>query len=278
MPIRRPVAKLKEVAEKKKEPVRPMVTQVVEVLEIIEEKEVTAQPDPVERKDEKTKDEIPQPPSEEKPSENEEVAPPDEMKDEPSVTREEEEEEEKEKKAEEKVVISDLFQKKDTIGIPEISMHKSSSSRTMIVWSSAVITVAVLLGGALFVSTKGGKISDLSLGLAKPTLTPTAAPSPTPKPAQRGDISVQVLNGGGVSGAATKMKTFLEDKGYTVGDTGNTDEYTYDKTVVLVKAGNEVYAELLKTDLADEYTLEASASDTLASDSTYDAQVIVGKK
>lgn len=276
MPIRRPAAKSKEVAEKKKEPVRPVVTQIVEVVEIIEEKEVTAQPAPVEPKNEKPKEEVKPLPQEETPSENEEVAPPDEVKNEESVRNEEEKK--AEKKAEEKVVISDLFQKKDTIGIPEIFMHKSNSSRTMIVWSTAVITVAVLLGAALFVSAKGVKISDLSLGMAKPTATPTQAPSPTPQSAQRADISVQVLNGGGVPGAATKMKTFLEDKGYTVGDTGNTDEYTYNNTVVLVKADKDAYAELLKTDLVEEYTLEASSSDILASDSVYDAQVIVGKK
>lgn len=275
MPIRKPAAKSKEVPEKKKEPVRPVVTQIVEVVEIIEEKEVTAQPAPVEPKNEKPKEEVKPSPQEETPSENEEVAPPDEVKNEESVRNEEEKK--AEKKAEEKVVISDLFQKKDTLGIPEISMHKSHSSRTMIVWSTAVITVAVLLGGALMVSSKGMNFSDLPFAISKPTPTPTATPSPTPTQANRKDISIQVLNGGGVIGAATKMKVFLEEKGYTIDDTGNTDEYSYEKTVVLVKLGKEAYATLLRGDLADDYALEAS-SEALPSDSTYDAQVIVGKK
>jgi len=247
----------KEVSEKKKEVVRPVVTQVVEVIEVMEEREVTAQPKSVKA--------MP-PPEEEKSSENEEVAPPDEVKD-----------EEPQKKEEEKEVISDLFNKKDTVGIPEISMHKSNSSRTMIIWSTAVITVAVLVGGALFISTKGVNLPDLSFTMAKPSPTPTEAPSPTPKPVSRGDISIQVLNGGGVVGAASKMKAFLEEKGYTVADTGNTDDYTYDKTAVLVKPGKEAYAALLNEDLADDYTLEATPA-ALPSDSSYDAQVIVGKE
>jgi hypothetical protein len=94
---------------------------------------------------------------------------------------------------------------------------------------------------------------------------------------KRSDIAVQVLNGGGKAGAATKMKTLLTDKGYQVKDVGNTDEYNHDKTEILVKPGKESAIGLLKKDLEDTYTV-GSATATLPADSTYDAQVIVGKE
>jgi len=62
-----------------------------------------------------------------------------------------------------------------------------------------------------------------------------------------------------------------------VADTGNTDEYTYEKTEILVKPGKEAYIALLEEDLKDAYTL-GSTSATLSSDGSYDAQVIVGKE
>jgi hypothetical protein len=105
--------------------------------------------------------------------------------------------------------------------------------------------------------------------------------SPTPASAsgelKRSTITIQVLNGGGKAGAATKMKTFLEEKGYTVSDTGNAESYTYDKTQILVKSTKKAYIPLLERDLKDSYTLGTSAA-TLEASVSYDARVIVGKE
>ena len=73
------------------------------------------------------------------------------------------------------------------------------------------------------------------------------------------------------------MKSFLETKGYTVVEVGNTSAYTYQTTDILVKAGKEPYAQLLATDLKTDYSL-GSTSASLAQDLPYDAQVIVGKE
>ena len=146
----------------------------------------------------------------------------------------------------------------------------------MIIWSSALITVAILLGATLILS-KGGQLPSLPLVSVQPTATPVEVPTPTIEQVDRKDISIQVLNGGGVAGAASKMKTFLETTGYTVDDVGNSDDYSFEKTAILVKSGKEAYRTLLTDDLLDEYTLE-SATDFLDADSPYDAQVIVGKE
>lgn len=180
------------------------------------------------------------------------------------------------KKEEEKEVLSELFTKETPPTVyPDITEHKRIGAAPVFLWAVIIIGVALLTGGILLVvASSAPKVPSL---FAKPTPTPTVTPSPTPKAAARSDISIQVLNGGGTPGSAGKAKTFLEGKGYTVGDTGNTDEYTYKKTEVHVKAGKEAYLEFLKVDLADEYSV-STADASLAADSSYDAQVIVGKE
>ncbi len=184
-----------------------------------------------------------------------------------------------EKKAQDKEVLAEIFTKEKAPAIyPDITAHKRSGAAPVFLWAVIIIAVALLTGGTLLVVASG--LPKLPTLFAKPTPTPTPAPTPSPTPAAaaaRGDIKLQVLNGGGTAGSAGKAKTFLEEKGYTVEAVGNTDEYTYDETEIHVKSGKEAFLELLKTDLADEYTLGTTAAD-LAADSPYDAQVIVGKQ
>jgi hypothetical protein len=90
-------------------------------------------------------------------------------------------------------------------------------------------------------------------------------------------FEIRVLNGGGTAGAAGKMKTLLEDKGYKVSGTGNTDSYTYDSTEIHGKTNMTDAIANLKADLKDSYTLGTVSADLDASASA-DVQVIVGKE
>lgn len=181
-------------------------------------------------------------------------------------------EEEKEKQKE---VVEDLFQK-DSSQIPsEITEVKNGSPKKLFVWAAIVISVALLVGGGLIAVTSGSFSVPF---VAAPTPTPTIAPTPTPAlDLKREDIKIEVLNGGGTPGAAGKMKTLLEEKGYTVTRVGNTEEYTYEQTDILVKVNKEAYLGLLKEDLKDTYTIGSTAA-TLSEDTSADAQVIVGKE
>lgn len=182
------------------------------------------------------------------------------------------------KKEEEKEILEEIFTKESSPAVfPDITEHKRSGAAPVFLWAVIIIGVALLSGGILLVVASG--LPKLPAMFVKPIATPTPSPAPTPTPAQpqRSDLKVQVLNGGGTSGSAGKAKTFLEEKGYSVGDTGNTDEYTYKKTEIHVKAGKEAYLEFLKKDLAEDYTVGTSSAD-LSVDAAYDAQVIVGKK
>lgn len=195
---------------------------------------------------------------------------------EPSVT------ETKESDQKRKVLVDELFQKtpaKPPEVMPEISIHKTSKTKPAILWAITLVVACLVVGGILFIAS--GKVGSFPSIVVVPTPTPTntpmTTPTPTPGEVKRESLKIQVLNGGGKAGAATKMKKFLEDKGYTITDTANAPSYTYDKTEILVKPAFKAYISLLEEDLADDYTLGSSAA-TLEDSVSYDARVIVGKE
>lgn len=180
------------------------------------------------------------------------------------------------KKEEEKEILEEIFTQKSPPAVfPDITEHKRIGAAPVFLWAVIIIGVALLTGGTLLVVASG--LPKLPALFAKPTPTPAPTPTPTPAAAARSDIKVQVLNGGGAPGSAGKAKTFLEEKGYTVADVGNTDEYTYKKTEIHVKAGKDSYLAFFKEDLSEDYTIGSTSAD-LSADSSYDAQVIVGKE
>ncbi len=174
----------------------------------------------------------------------------------------------------EKQVVDELFS-----GGPAAldgGIQQESPMKSFALWAIVVLVIAAATGGLLIFAVKGG--SQLPV-FAQPTPTPTPAPTPTPTVAavNRSDITAQVLNGGGVAGSGAKMKAFLEEKGYTVSDVRNADEFTHEETVVKVKPAKEAYLSILAKDVEENYTV-GSASADLTEDSSFDAQVIVGKK
>lgn len=182
-----------------------------------------------------------------------------------------------EEKESEKETLSEMFKKEQPVGLNEISIHKRGLPRAIIAWAIIVIAATFLLGFGLL-SMKGKKPTIGGVfSKPTPTLAPTAAPTPTPAPPDRAGLTVEVINGGGVAGAGSKMKAFLEEKGYTVSKVGNAKEYTYDKTEILVKVSKSDYLATLESDLKDSYSL-GSTSAALAEDASYDAQVTVGKE
>lgn len=177
-----------------------------------------------------------------------------------------------------KSMVEELYtpEKKSSV-MPEISVHKNKPIASLFVWALVTIFVAILTGGILFAVAK--KTSPLTL-FARPTPTPTATPTPTPTPTpatiDKASFEIKVLNGGGTPGAAGKMKTFLEEKGYMVAGTGNTQEYTYTTTEIHGKETMKDAVANLEADLKDTYTLGTVATDLPASASA-DVEVIVGK-
>jgi len=185
---------------------------------------------------------------------------------------------EEEKKQE---VVSEFFSKKEqpaTFGYPDITVHKKSPITGVFMWAFGVILLVVGIG-AVIILTSRGSLKMPSLG-PKPSPTPTVAPLPTATPVPTVDkttLNIQVLNGSGTAGEAGKMKTLLEEKGYTVVGTGNAKTYDYDKTEIQVTAVNEAVISVLQTDLTGSYMVGSTAA-TLKESLPYNVLVIVGKE
>jgi hypothetical protein len=179
-----------------------------------------------------------------------------------------------------KQVVEELFSKPSTDGIMEISINRRKSRPKLMLWAIVVVVAAIVVGISLITFSTRKSASQSGSSQTKPTPQTSVAPSPTTAPItlNREDITIQVLNGGGVAGAATKMKNLLTDKGYKVEGVGNTSEYNYEQTEIKVKADKEGALNLLKKDLSGSYTISSSSSSTLSADSEYDAQVVVGKE
>jgi len=173
--------------------------------------------------------------------------------------------------------VESLFVKSEPGVAPEITVV-GKRGPSLGVWVGAMLGVALAIGVSLILLVRGP--STLSFLSPKPTPTPTptiAVPTPSPVAVTRSDVKVSVINGGGTPGAGSKMKTFLEEKGYTVVSVGNAEEYTYTDTEILVKSGKDEFATLLADDLKADYVLGTSSA-TVEESADYDAQVIVGKE
>ncbi len=92
----------------------------------------------------------------------------------------------------------------------------------------------------------------------------------------RSKLSVIVQNGSGTEGVAGKGANILKDLGYDVASTGNADNYNYTGVTIKVKKENSNFIDLLKKDLAKNYTITATSSD-LPSSSPTDSLIIIGK-
>lgn len=184
---------------------------------------------------------------------------------------------------------------------PSFRTSPSRGSKRPLFIILLIIILAVVIFFALrFISSKGQKTQKVSITPTPteyqfPTDTPTPSGSPTPensptptaKPTinpvdkasglDRSDLSVEVQNGSGVVGAASKASDFIKGFGYHVTSIGNAGNYDYEDVVISVKSDSSKYLSLLKSDLSKQYTVGSTSADLSASVSA-DALIIVGKQ
>lgn len=104
-----------------------------------------------------------------------------------------------------------------------------------------------------------------------------ATPTPT-KAVDRTAYDIEVLNGSGKSGEASKVKTLLTGENFIVSDTGNADRYTYTETIIEAKKTvDKSFLTELKNVLSQDYVV-ASTSSLLNSSSPADVVVTVGRE
>lgn len=176
-------------------------------------------------------------------------------------------------------VVEEIFAKGNSRIGEEMVMDVKENVASIYWWAIAVISCVVTIGGILIFVNAKDKFNFTLPTFLTSTPTPMSQPTatPTPLPPDRSKVKVQVLNGAGVAGAAGKMKSLLEEKGYVVMGTGNADNYDYEETVIQVKEEVKNIVDLLKTDLGEIYKV-ASEVASLASSEKVDIVVIVGKE
>jgi hypothetical protein len=173
---------------------------------------------------------------------------------------------------------------------PAYTEQTAGKSKALGIFLIALLVIAGVVGGLYLLGRNKNtdKKSQVSVTKAPtpteaPTETPSATPSGSVTPSvspsgtssklDRSKLSVAVLNGSGVPGAASKTSSALKSLGYTIGATTNADKFTYTGITVLVKKAKKDYGDLLKKDLSDQGDVTVTVDDTIPTD----AQVIVGK-
>lgn len=164
--------------------------------------------------------------------------------------------------------------------------NKSSGNKKFMGKVIIGVLLALLIGGAgvwFFLQRQSGNLTSGDNNAAVTpsetpiTVTVAASPSATPTPSivlERKNLKVQVLNGGGKTGEAARVKGILEGKGYVVTSTGNGDSTT--DTKLQLKPTKKEYFNLILKDLEGTYIV--TAGDDLAESSANDAVLLIGTK
>jgi hypothetical protein len=162
---------------------------------------------------------------------------------------------------------------------PEPEIPQKPANRISPLWLiiPVIILIAAFVGG-IYVYQTGVKVSTpeeeaITEETSAPEASPEAIPSATPNLSA---YMIDIQNGSGIAGEATKVKTLLEKAGFKVGTTGNAKTYDYEKTIIQTQdtVGKDFLTALTGT-LGKTY--ELGDNETLPATSSSDVVVIVGQ-
>ena len=113
-------------------------------------------------------------------------------------------------------------------------------------------------------------------------ITPSPKPTITIEPTKAAvvnleEYSIEVLNGSGVTGAASKLKEALTAEGFKVISAGNADKSDYTDTIIAAKKKiNSAYLEKLKENLKKTYTVVIDSKTSVPETSEADVVITIG--
>ncbi len=154
--------------------------------------------------------------------------------------------------------------------------RKGSKIKNLILFVVVFLLVAIVSALFYFFYTGALKFEQEQ---PEPEVVPTEAPTATPVPVEfdRAALSVQILNGSGISGEAGRAEEVLADLGYENIEIGNADGSDYLNITIQIKEELEEIVEFIIEDLESRYTVNADY-EILEDDSEYDVVVIVGSE
>lgn len=95
-----------------------------------------------------------------------------------------------------------------------------------------IIVILLLIG--IFLYKSGGVNIEDKINVAVLSPTPTIVPEPT-KTVDLAQYEIEIQNGSGISGEASRQKINLEEEGFTVSSIGNADNSDYEDTIIKAK-------------------------------------------
>lgn len=120
-------------------------------------------------------------------------------------------------------------------------------------------------------------VTATPISSATPTASATVTPSPTPSPTTvlPSSVTLRVLNGTAVAGAASKAQTILQKAGFTVRTIGNAKSTTFATTTIFYQTGRKAEAQLVQAALT---TYQTTIQESSADANPDMVLVVVGKK
>lgn len=170
----------------------------------------------------------------------------------------------------------------DAVGFPTPAPRKKKSSPLK--WILIMVVIVVLAGGAAYFllnnSNQSIEPEDSSLGsgmVDESTPRPTPVATETPAPIDRESVSIQILNGTGITGEANYLEEQIKKLGYTKTDKGNNS--SQDETATTVTFASSV-SQGIKDEITDK--LKELYNDVKTSSSSLgagiDIRIVTGLK
>lgn len=153
-----------------------------------------------------------------------------------------------------------------------VIINQSSLSKKIAI----ILAVCIFLVAGLLISSK--KIFNRNTDYVSPVVENIPQNTPTPIPTINIDsLKIQVLNGSGITGEATKVSTLLSQNKFKVANTGNAPNYDFVKTEIKVKNTiSSTVTDLLIKSLENQYVSTISAIKLDDSDE-YDIKITTGQ-
>lgn len=145
------------------------------------------------------------------------------------------------------------------------------SKRNLIVIGMIMLAI-IIVGFFIFRSSQTSNQTTV-------TPTPTEAPTPTQKPKiDKSKVRIQVVNGTGTPGQASKVVETLTKAGYSADliKTGNAEEFSTTPTTITARAGFEDTAQDIKSLLDTTFDKITVKSSSLEESSDFDIVIVTG--
>ena len=166
------------------------------------------------------------------------------------------------------------------VGSLEDVVEKSNSTSHLLRYSLVALAGVLIALGIWFIFGNRLLSPQLSSSMPSPSIVATSTPEPTlapsviaPSPVNQ-EYQLQIQNGSGIVGIASKLSAKLEGEGFVIKDVSNADNYSYKHSVLQTKSS---VAESTKTSIQQILNDVSWENSILPETSKYDIVIIIGQ-